>query len=497
MTVSPRVNPKKLRPYDTPPKRRRSLIPSAPDNAAIGFLVAAALWFALAAGIGLLAVALRLVTFEFSIPLPVFDLSVSFDVRRVDAAFVNATVYGWLTNAGFAAVAFMTPRLTGRRLAGEAGMVFALLVWNATLLAAIAALYVFDLGPNQPLTAFPWLLQGGLAFGALIVTASFLATAATSLRSGYISLWFIGVALLGLIGLLGLGATIGLVDWFVHFDPLVLALASAFLERAIPAMWLLGMTYAVLHYVVPRASGQPLASGGLAVMTWLTWLVLAPASAVAVLADPSIPFFLTTAGSVATMLLVVPAALAAGNLAMTMQGRWTLLFGTGAAALAITAATVLLASCMVAAIGSLTSVEAFLRGSEWAWGAFTWTTFGAFSLAALALTDHAFPRMLKRAWSGGLLGVAQLWLVFVGATVAGIALMGSGIAHGAFMAQAASPDDISAGLLGYRAIAFLGMGMVALGAVALLADLFVIYTVARPVAYAAPSGAAAPAAVSH
>ena len=35
-------------------------------------------------------------------------------MQRVDVAFVNATVYGWLTNAGFAAIAFMTPRLLGR-----------------------------------------------------------------------------------------------------------------------------------------------------------------------------------------------------------------------------------------------------------------------------------------------------------------------------------------------------------------------------------------------
>ncbi len=64
-------------------------------------------------------------------------------------------------------------------------------------------------------------------------------------------------------------------------------------------------------------------------LTWLTWLVLAPVSALAVVVDLSIPFFVTTAGTVATMLLLVPAALAVGNLGRTMQGRWTLLFGAG------------------------------------------------------------------------------------------------------------------------------------------------------------------------
>ena len=37
------VNPKKLRPYDEPPRKRFSLIPSAPDSAAGAFLVVGAL----------------------------------------------------------------------------------------------------------------------------------------------------------------------------------------------------------------------------------------------------------------------------------------------------------------------------------------------------------------------------------------------------------------------------------------------------------------------
>jgi len=35
------VNPKKLRPYDQPPKVRRPILPNEPDNAATAFLVAA------------------------------------------------------------------------------------------------------------------------------------------------------------------------------------------------------------------------------------------------------------------------------------------------------------------------------------------------------------------------------------------------------------------------------------------------------------------------
>jgi cytochrome c oxidase cbb3-type subunit I len=496
MTVNPKVNPKKLRPYDTPPKRRRSLIPGGPDSAATGFLAAAALWFALASGLGVLAIVLRIGEFNVNFPLGLFELAFQLDARRVDAAFVNATVYGWLTNAGFAAIAFMAPRLSGRRLVGEPGLIIALVIWNLSLLGGIAALYVFDLGPNQPLTAMPWLMAGGLALGALLVTGSILATIGPALRTAYISLWFAGIALLGLLGIVGLIATVGLIDWFIHFDDLPLALFSAFVERAIPALWLLGMAYATLHYVVPRTAGKALASGGLAILTWLAWVLLAPVSALAVLADPSIPFFVVTLGAVATMLLLLPAALATVNLAATIRGRWSVLLGPGPAAAAFVSLAFILASSLLAAIRSLGDVAAFVGGTEWDNGFFLWTMYGAFTLAALALAQHASPRTLKRAWSPTLLSASAMWLVFIGVTVAGVALMGGGIAQGSFVAQGAAPEDIDAGLLGYRAVAFGAFGLVAVGALAHLADLFLLYTSARPVEYAVV-GAPAAAAASH
>src|SRR5919107_143842 len=228
MTVNPRVNPKKLRPYDQPPRRRRLRIPDDPDTSATAFLVAAALWLGLAGVLGLLALGMRIVPFEFSFPFGVFDLGFELDQRRVDAAFANATVYGWLSNAFFAAIAFMTPRLTGRRLALERLMLLAVLAWNSALLGGIAALYVFEIGPHAPLTAMHWIFDGGLAAGAFIVLLSLALTALSSMRSGYVSLWFAGVALLGLLGMLSLNALIGVADWIFGIEELLQGLASVF-----------------------------------------------------------------------------------------------------------------------------------------------------------------------------------------------------------------------------------------------------------------------------
>ena len=492
MTVN--RNPKKSRPYDTPPKRRRSLIPGATDSAAAGFVVAAAAWLAIATAIGALAIFMRIVPFEFSYPFGIFDLGFELNERRVDAAFVNATVYGWLSNAGFAAVAFMTPRLFGRPLAGEKLVNVAMAIWNLALAGGIGALYVFDLGPNAPLTAIPWFIGGGLALGALLVTGSFLATAGAGIRTGYVSTWFAGVALLGLAGLTGLSAALGLVAFVIDLPSLTVALVSVFIERAIVTVWLLGMAYATLHYLVPRATGLPLASAGLGLLTWLTWLALAPVSAVGELRDTQVPYFVTTVGSVATILLLVPASLAVVNLAQSMSGRWSAVFGRGTLAFAAVSATFLLAAALLEAIGALASVRAVVAGTEWERGVFLWAAYGAYSLASLGLMDHAMPRILRRSWAPGALTSTTLWLAFAGAAIGGVALMGAGLAEGSLLAAGTAAEEVAAALLPYRVAGFLAFGLVAIAGLSTLVNLFLIYTSGEPADYVVPGSTAAAAA---
>lgn len=494
MTVNPRVNPKKLRPYDEPPKRRRTLIPSGTDSAATGFLVAAAVWFAIAAGLGALALDMRFMPFELTFPFGVFDLGFELNPERVEYAFVNATVYGWLSNAGFAALAFMAPRLLGRPMIGELGLNLAMAIWNLSLLGGIASLYIWGWGPNAPLTAFPWLITGGLAFAALIVTGAFFATAGSGLRNAYVSIWFAAIALLSLLGLLGLNATMGLVDFIVDLPDLTIALGSVFIERALMVLWLLGVAYAVLYYVVPRTTGRPLESAGLAMLAWVAWLAMAPVSALSTLADTTVPYAVTTLGGVGAILLLLPAVLTFVNLVLSVRGRWSLLFGSGPLAFAAISVSFLFAVAMLDAIGALASVKALIGGTSWEIGLFVWATFGTFSFAALAFTEHALPRLLRREWGGGPLASAQLWPVFSGAAIAGVALMGGGLAEGSLRAQAASPEALAAGTLWYMVVAFIGMSLVALGALATLVNLFMAYTSGQPAHYAAPGSSAATAA---
>jgi cbb3-type cytochrome oxidase subunit 1 len=211
-------------------------------------------------------------------------------------------------------------------------------------------------------------------------------------------------------------------------------------------------------------------------------------------ADASIPYAITSVGVVASMLLLVPASLTVINLLQTMQGRWTLTFGPGAASFAVVAVVFLFAASLLEAIGALRVVDEFVGRTDWERGVFLWSAYGTFSFAAFAAAEHALPRILRRSWGGGFLSGAQLWLAFGGATIAGLALMGGGLAEAALLGQGTPFDAIDQGVLPYRAIAFAGFGMVALAGLAAMVNLFLMYTAGARTDYAMPGGSTATAA---
>ena len=491
------VNPKKLRPYDQPPKVRRPILPNEPDNAATAFLVAALVWFLLATGIGLLWVAYQLFADQLTLRLQMPTLSgvLTFEMSPATTAsgFWNSLVYGWLGNAGLGAIFFITPRLLGRRLAGETMASGAAALWNIGLLAGLAALYVPQLTASGALTEFPVPVAGVLLLALLLANASFWRTVmASASRLPYVSIWYFGVALLALLGLYSL-ATVASFSPLVTLPEVAAKLTNTFYGRALETLCLSGIAIGTLYYVIPRAAGNPLYSSGLAMLGWLLWLGLGSLAPLATLVDVSVPFAITQVGNVATFLLVVPAFFVVANLLLSLRGRWTLVLSPGTVPFAVVALTFLAAKALLEAIGSLGSVRALVGRTEWGVGVQLFALLGTATLAFLALADHAFPRLLRRAWGDTLLTEATLWSAFAGAALAGLALITGGVAHGSLLAQSAPPEEIDGLVFWFGLVLGAGIGLSALAAAVVALNVFLMYTSGRRADYAVLDPAAAPA----
>jgi cbb3-type cytochrome oxidase subunit 1 len=488
-------NPKKLRPYDQPPRASGPLIPNAPDSATTAFLVLSLLWLAAATGIGVLWGAMLLapqgLSTTFAVQAPIIgELSVELSPQTVESGFVNAVVFGWLSNAAFAAICFITPRVTGARLGGEAIAMLAAGAWNVAVAAGVASVYLPTITPDGPLAEFPLPVDGLLLLGGFGVTVVFLRTlVAARQRLPYVSIWFFGVALLAVMGAYALGS----VPPVLGLDETASLLVTGFSARAIATYWVLGTALGTLFYLVPRASGNPLASAGMAWLAWLLWAAFSGLSALAALVDPSVPYAVTTIGNTGTILLVAPVFLAVTALALSMRGRWTTMLSAGTVAFAALSAAFMLGTALLESIGALRGVQTLVRNTEWVTGVWLFASLGTATFAFLALVDHAAPRMLRRDWRGSLLTDATLWLTFLGTTVAGLSLMGGGIANGSLVAEGAPLEEITATLTWFWYGAFSGLGLAALGALAALVNLFLMYTTARRAEYV-PAGSPAAAA---
>ncbi len=490
------VNPKKLRPYDQPPKVRRPIIPNAPDGAATAFLVAALVWFLIATGIGLLWVAMQLfpsqLTFSLEIPILPGKLAVALSPATVTSGFWNSLVYGWLGNAGLGAIFFITPRLLGRRLVDEPVASMSAGLWNVGLLAGLTVLYVPKLAAAGALAEFPLPVDGVLVLALLLANDSFWRTLLGSREEvPYVSIWYFGVGLLAMLGLYLLATLAPL----LNLSETGALLANAFYVRALQTLCISGIALGTLYYVVPRATGNPLYSWGLAMLGWLLWLGLSTLAPLASLVDTSVPFAVTQLGNVAALLLVVPAFLVVANLLQTMTGRWVLALSPGTIPFALAALTFLVAATMLDAIGALGSVRTLVGATQWGTGVRLLAFLGTATLAFLALADHAFPRLLRRNWGGNLVTEATLWATFAGAALAGLALISGGIVHGSLLRDGATADQVNSLLFWFRLVLGAGLGLVALGALLAVLNVFLMYTGARRAEYAViGEAAAAPAA---
>ena len=482
------VNPKKLRPYDQPRKVRQPIVPDGTDAAATLYLVAAAIWLTLATGIGLLWAAAQVfpaqVALNIDVPMLNGVVRVAFNPATISSGFWNATVYGWLGNAGLGAIFFITPRILGRRLVGEQVATASAVTWNIGLLVGLLCLYIPQFAVGGFLTEFPLPVDAVLLLGLVIAGDSFWRTLLGARgESTYVSIWYFGVALAAFTGLYGLATIAPLLTLPAEGA----ALASALYPRAIELLWVVGVATGALYYVIPRATGNPLYSSGMATLGWLAWAVISVTATLATLVDTSIPFAITQLGNAATLMLVIPAFLAVANLALTVRGRWTMLLSPGTLPLAVLALTFLTATAWLGAIDGLRSVRSLVDGTEWSVGLRLLIDDGFATFAFLAVADHAFPRLLRRDWGGSVLSVATQWSVFAGAALAGLALIGAGIAHGSMIAASAAADAIDGTLIWFWIAAGAGIGLLALGGLTALVNIFLMYTSGRLAEYAVPA----------
>jgi cbb3-type cytochrome oxidase subunit 1 len=196
-------------------------------------------------------------------------------------------------------------------------------------------------------------------------------------------------------------------------------------------------------------------------------------------------------------MLLLPAAAIIGNLSMTTRGRWQLALSPGPMALAVASLAFLGGSVVLAGVGSLRVVQSAVALTEWPFGLAAFALGGAASVGLLAVGEHAWPRMLRRSHTGGLLAYVVTWSALAGAALAGVALIAAGLFHVGMVADGMLPEEITANLLVIQLVAWAGMGVLGLAGAGHLLSAYLLAAHGRPVRTVTPGGAPVAAAAGH
>jgi cytochrome c oxidase cbb3-type subunit 1 len=407
----------------------RSRIFFAPDTAASRYLFAATAFLGLGAILWLAALA----SMRFPGLLPL-----TFGHFRAMALIV--LFLGWLVLGFSAAIFYLLPRLTGSPLQLEKQLNLALPVAVTIVLVGVAVVGLGFGNGGEPF-ALPWWWD----LPVLAVTALPLGPTLLTIRGRtegivYPSLWYAIAAVVWLPALY-------LVGNLPQISSLAHALADVFFTAGFINVWAVGLAMGTAYYVVPKTSGQPLASRQLAKVGFWSLLFGAIWMGPAQLAAGPQPEWLQAIAAVLGLALPLSAVANATNLALTVKARWpagepnvlAALTGSGVVALASLLAGLASFRSAAVLVGFTTFWEGvyvlFLSGIALLFAAFAWQAIPNLVGRELASTERALGVVRLTAISGIATGV----LLVLAGLISGLSWSGAGFA-GAF-------DNVGAGWL--------------------------------------------------
>jgi cytochrome c oxidase cbb3-type subunit I len=226
-----------------------------------------------------------------------------------------ALMLGWLVLGLAGGVYYLLPRLTGASLRGEGLANLALAASVGTFAVAIV-LVGLGFGDGREPFAIPWWwdvpVLGVLAVPALVTLLSLRERRESTV---YPSLWFMIAGVTWLPVLYVAGNLPGLRSLAIALGDL--AFSAGFLH-----VWALGVATGLAYYVVPKASGQPLANRQLARVGFWSLLFGAAWMGPAQLVAGPTPEWLPAVAAVLGLAIPVASTTNAVNLALTVGPEW-------------------------------------------------------------------------------------------------------------------------------------------------------------------------------
>ncbi|HYE31182.1 MAG TPA: cbb3-type cytochrome c oxidase subunit I [Methylomirabilota bacterium] len=377
-------------------------------------LVASALkWFAISALFGTLAFA--------SLHAPGMGKLPFLTYGRVQPVFVDALVYGFLTNAAIAAGLYLICRLGRNTLALPSLVTVATLFYNIALTVALV-LILAGYNSSQQLFEFP----KGPAIAMFIsflpfALSAFLTNARRTVAEMYPTQWFV------LAGFICFPWLLSTAIWMIHLNnvtPMVHPSVHQWYANGVVALWLVPVALGAIYYFTPKLSGRTLHSSGLAAFGFWTYIFFAGFGGFQF--TSVLPRWYPAVSAAVAVLLLIPAASNFLNWQRTITGLKNRPEGQTWHLIRVSSVLYVIATVLAAltAAGNTANFFAFTFVVP---GLFFLTTLGVVGFALLATIYYMVPRLTGCDWGKSI--VLQRRLTIFGSMLLILALLIGGLRH--------------------------------------------------------------------
>ncbi|MGF1449049.1 MAG: cbb3-type cytochrome c oxidase subunit I, partial [Opitutales bacterium] len=346
-----------------------------------------------------------------------------FTFGRARSAHLNAMIYGWGNNVGFAVAVWIMSRLCMTTVRHPTLLFLAGVFWNAGITIGIVGILFGDM------TSVEWLEMPTYAAPILFVSYGLigvwmaLAFRYRQTNHTYVSQWYLlgatfwfpwlyAIAQIMILWLPAQGTIQSLTNWWFAHNVL--------------GLWLTPLGLGAIYYFLPKVLGRPIHSYYLSILGFWSLALFYNWAGVHHLIGGPVPVWLQAAGTVGSIFMVIPVVVTAINHHLTAVQGWRAVWASPTLRFIVYGA---MSYTLVSLIGStmaLRSVNEITHFTQFTVAHAHHGVYAFFTMVMFGSVYFFMPRLLFREWPSAALISVHFWTtaIGIGIYVVGLSLGG-------------------------------------------------------------------------